>query len=195
MKLLISTKSIFILMTVLLIGIIAGCGGMRPTVFLHGEYNFSFLEKVAVIPFDNLSKDQGAGARATRVFISELLSTETFDVVEPGEVNYVLEKLNLVRTDALTKEQIVKIGKELGIQGIFLGTVTESSQIRSGNSSAVTLTIVGRLVETETGETIWSATNTAGGKGFWSSLFGVGNKSQSEVMRDCIKGLLHTLIK
>ncbi len=173
---------------------VIGCGGMRPTVFLHGEYNFGFLEKVAVIPFDNLSKDQGSGARATRIFIAELLSSETFDVIEPGEVNYVLEKQSLVRTDALTKEQIIKICKNLGVQGLFLGAVTESSQIRSGNSNSITMTIVARMVESETGETVWSATHTAGGKGFLSSLFGVGNKSTSEVMRDCIKKILGTLI-
>jgi hypothetical protein len=66
---------------------------------------------------------------------------------------------------------------------------------RSGNSTTNTVTLVVRMVDTQTGETVWSATNTAGGKGFFASLFGTGDKSQSEVIRDCVEGVLKTLIK
>lgn len=180
------------LLFVLVVG--AGCGGMRPTVFIHDEYNFQFLERVAVIPFDNLSKDQGSGARATRVFIAQLLAAEAFDVVEPGEVSKALEKFSLVRTSELTKEQVQDLGRSLNVQGVFLGSVTEADVIRTGGTTANTITIVARLVETETGATVWSATNTAGGRGFWSSLFGTGDKSQSEVMRECIRTLLGSLV-
>ncbi|PKK85085.1 MAG: hypothetical protein CVT49_00660 [candidate division Zixibacteria bacterium HGW-Zixibacteria-1] len=175
--------------------LIGGCGGMSPSVFIHDEYNFQYLERVAVVPFDNLSSDQGAGARASRIFISELLSERAFDVVEPGEVTKALEKYATVRTSQLTKEQIINIGKELKVQGIILGNVTEVSTFRSGASTTNTVTMVVSMVETETGMTVWSATNTSGKKGFFSSLFGTGDKSESEAMRDCVKGTLKTLIK
>jgi len=182
------------LLLVAILIVIGGCGGMSPSVFLHDEYNFQYLERVAVIPFDNISSDQGAGARATRMFISEMLAARAFDVVEPGEVTKALEKHSTVRTSQLTKEQIVEIGKSLKVQGIILGNVTESSSMRSGASTINTVTMVVRMVETETGMTVWSATHTSGKKGFWASLFGTGGKSQSEVMRSCIKGVLKTLI-
>ncbi|HUV29887.1 MAG TPA: hypothetical protein VMY05_02165 [Acidobacteriota bacterium] len=172
----------------------AGCGG-GSTVFLHPEYNFQVLERVAVIPFDNLSKDQGAGARATRVFVTELLAAEAFDVVEPGEVTRALEEYATVRTAELTQEQIVGLGKALRVQGMVLGTVTESTTLRSGGSAASTVTMVARMVETETGATVWSATQTSGGRGFWASLFGTGDKSHAEVMQACARSLLNTLVK
>ncbi len=173
---------------------ISGCGGMRPTVFINDEYNFQFVERVVVVPFDNLSNDQGAANRATRVFIAKLLSEKAFDVVEPGEVSRVLEKFSTVRTSQLTTEQITSLGKELRAQGIVLGTVTESSGTSSGGMNASTVTLVVRMVETETGATVWSATHTAGGRGFWSVLFGTGGKSQSEATRDCVDGIVKTLI-
>jgi len=175
--------------------VLTGCGGIAPTVFIHDEYNFQFLERVAVVPFENLSSDQGAGARVTQVFISELLAAKAFDVVEPGEVSQVLEKYGTVRTGALTKEQIISIGKDLKVQGIILGSVTEASSLRSGGGTANTVTIVVRMVETETGMTVWSTTNTSGKRGFWATLFGTGDKSESEAIRDCVKGALKTLIK
>jgi len=171
-----------------------GCAGMKPTLFVHDEFNFDFLERVAVIPFDNLSKDQGAGARASRIFISELLAAEVFDVLEPGEVSRVLENHSIIRSDALNMEQIVTVGKEMGVQAVFLGAVTESTLMRGGSSAGITVTIVARMVETEMGMTVWSATHTTGNRSFWSSLFGTGKKSHSEVMRSCVEKILKTLV-
>ncbi len=184
-----------VLLLLIVAGTMAGCGGLRPTVFINDEYNFQFVEHVAVIPFDNLSNDQGAGNRATRVFVSKLLAEKAFDVVEPGEVSRVLEKYATVRTGQLTQEQITAVGKELKVQGIILGTVTESSTMASGGTTTNTITMIVRMVETETGATVWSATHTAGGRGFWGALFGTGGKSQSEATRDCVDGIIKTLVK
>lgn len=170
-----------------------GCGS-RPTVFLHDEYNFQFLERVAIIPFDNLSSDRGAGPRATRIFLSQVLAAKAFEVVEPGEVTLALGKYATVRTSELTNDQILELGKRLRVQGIFLGTVTESASMRSGGATVNTVSMVVRLVETETGETVWSATAGAGGRGFWASLFGGGGSTASEATRDCVKKILNTLL-
>ena len=167
---------------------------MKPTVFLHPEFNFSFVERVAVVPFENLSKDQGAAFRATRFFITELLATESFEVVEPGEVKRVIESVGTTRTAELTQAQIIKVGKDLKVQALFLGSINESSKQRSGNSTNPVVTLVVRLVETETGTTIWSATHTQSGKGFFSSIFGGADKSMSEITRKCVNKTVGTLI-
>lgn len=172
-----------------------GCTGMRPTVFIHQEFDFNFVEKVAVIPFENLSKDQGADLRATRFFITELFESRAFDIVEPGEVNRVLGEFSLVRAAVLSQEQIIAIGKKLKVQAIFLGSVSESASMRSGSNATNIVTLVVRMVEVETGSTVWSATHTEGGRGFWSSVFGTGEKSKSGVMRSCVRKTLGTLIK
>lgn len=175
--------------------LLAGCSGSGATVFLHPDYNFQFVERVAVIPFENLSKSQGAGERVTRVFLTELLAAKAFDVVEPGEVSRVLEKFSTVRTGQLTQEEIVAIGKELKVQSLVLGTVAEMTAVRSGSGENSTVTLVTRMVETETGQTVWSATRTSRSGGFWSSLWGTSGKSESEVIRDCVRGMLHSLIQ
>ena len=175
--------------------IFSGCAGVKPTIFLNYDYNYDYIEKVAVIPFENLSKDQGAGARVTRIFTTELLSKNAFDIIEPGEVAKVLQKYGLVRTADLTTDQIMAIGKELNVQALFLGSVNESSMTRSGSSNTSVVTIISRLVEVEKGVTIWSATNTTGGKSFWSSIFGNRSKSNSEVTRKCIRKLIGTVVE
>lgn len=174
---------------------LVACSGMKPTVFVNKQYNFNFLEKVAVVPFENLSNDQGAGARITHIFLTELLATESFDIAEPGEVSKITQRYVGSGGSALTRDQIAEIGKTLGVQGIILGSVNVTSGSRAGGSTTAEMTIVARMVETETGQTVWSATNTEGGRGFWASLFGTGNKSEAETSRKCVRRLIRTLVK
>lgn len=73
-----------LLMAVALL-VATGCSGNpKPTEFVNPRFDFGFVERVAVLPFENLSSDRQAGARATRLLITELLATGTLDVVEPG---------------------------------------------------------------------------------------------------------------
>lgn len=173
---------------------LVGCGGMGPTKFVHPDFDFAFVEKIAVVPFENLSNEQAAGAKATRYFTSALLATEAFEVIEPGEVSRALEKFNIVTTSQLTKDQVVTLGLELGVQGVFLGSLSEATTMRAGATTVSVVTVVARLLETETGATVWSATNTEDSASFWSTLFGTGQKTPSEVMRRCIDGCLDTLM-
>ena len=174
--------------------LLAGCAGTSKTKFVHPDFDFSFVEKVAVVPFENLSDDQGAGARATRFFTSAILAAEAFWVIEPGEVTRALDKQSLIRTGEMTVDQIKAVGRDLDVQGLFIGSVNESTSVRSGSANVSVVTVVIRLVETETGATVWSVTNSEDSRTFWSSVFGGGQKSISEVTRSCIDGCLDTLL-
>ncbi|MGB5105960.1 MAG: hypothetical protein WBP29_13405 [Candidatus Zixiibacteriota bacterium] len=174
--------------------VLAGCSGMGSTVFVHRDYNFNFVEKVAVIPLENLSNDQGAGARITHLFITELLAADAFDVVEPGEVLNAISKLSLSRSDMLSEDQAKQLGKTLDVQALILGSVNESSGLRTAANEGTVVTLDVRMIETESAQTVWSATHTEGSKGFFSSLFGTGEKSQSEVARKCVRKIIKTLV-
>ena len=174
--------------------LVAGCGGMRPTTFVHPNYNFGFVERVAVIPFENLTDDRGAAARMSRYFVSELLAIEVFDIVEPGEVTAAMGMVGSLRVAEMTREQIVQVGEELGAQALFLGSVTESSSLRSGSNTENVVTLDVRLVETETGSVIWSTIRTETGRGFWASLFGTGGATMSEVSRTVARGAIEDLV-
>lgn len=180
---------------ILLLGLaLCSCAGGRSGLFLNPEFNFNSIESVAVVPFENLSNDQGASMRFTRIFVAELLSKKAFDVVEPGEVSKALEKFSVLRTGDLRKDQIKEMGKSLGVQAVFLGSVSESASVRTGNSSSNEVTLVSRLVETENGATIWSVTYTEGGRTFFQSLLGLESPTKSRATMNCISGALNTLI-
>jgi hypothetical protein len=187
-------SKVWIFLAVLVAATLIGCGGPRATVYIHQEYNFGFIERVGVVPFKNVSREQGAAERATSFFITELLVAEAFDVLEPGEVQRLMVKYGVTGLSELTAEQIKGIGTDGQVQALFVGTVSEATAIRSGSSQTYSVTIDIRLVETESGRTIWSATNTEKGTSVWKSIFGGSGKSQSEVMRKCVHDVLKTLI-
>ena len=178
-----------------LFSLLLGCASTRPIAFLHPEFDFSGIERVAVIPFEDLSNDQGIGNYATRIFITELLATEVFDIVEPGEVTSFLAARGQIRVAELSLEQIKQLGSLLNVQGVIFGTVGESTQFRSGNLTSHVISLDVRMVSVETGSTVWSSTVNTAGPGFLARLFGLGEQTRGDAVQKATRKLIKTLIR
>jgi TolB-like protein len=172
-----------------------GCASTRPIVFFHPEFDFSAVERIAVVPFENLSNDQGMGKYTTRLFITELLAKEVFDIVEPGEVTGFLVSMGQLRVAELTNQQIQEMGTRLNVQGVIFGTVGESSQFRSGNMTSHVISLDIRMVSVETGGTIWASTINTSGPGFFARLFGLGEQTRGNAARKAVRKLVKTLVQ
>ena len=185
------------LITAALLGLsLLSCAATHTTTFLHPEFDFGQIERVAVIPFENLSTDQATGNYATRVFITELLATGAFDIVEPGEVTRVVGPLVTGRGAELSIDQIKKAGQDLKVQAVIFGTVGESADLRSSSGgSAHVLSLDLRMVETENGSTIWSSVVNTGGPGLFARLFGAGDQSRGSAVRKAARTAVHSLVK
>jgi len=177
----------------------AGCGGgMKPTRFSNPNFDFSFVERVAVIPFDNQTNDRQAGLRATRLTITELLASGAVDVVEPGEVQAALIKITgaqINRGVSPSTEQVVTLGKTLDVQALIMGTVTQSENLRSGSVPIPVVTLDLRMVEAETGATVWAATNSEKGGSLSAKVLGTGGEPLAETTRKCVQDALATLLE
>lgn len=178
---------------------VAGCGSsMKATQFSNPDFDFGFVERVAVLPFESLTNDRQAGLRATRLTITELLATGALDVVEPGEVQAALTQSAVFqagRTPIPSTEQIISLGQTLNVQAIIMGTVTQSENIRAGNAPIPVVTLDLRMVETETGTTVWAATHSERGSGVSAKLLGTGGQPLSETTRECVQQALATLVE
>lgn len=178
---------------------LGACGGtMKATQFTNPKFNFSFVQRVAVLPFDNESIDRQAGPRATRLAITELLATGAVEVVEPGEVQAALVKIVGAvpgRAVAPSTEQVVALGKALNVQALLLGSVTQSENLRSGVVPIPVVTVDLHLVETETGATVWAATHSEKGGSLEARVLGTGGEPLAETTRRCVRKALETLVK
>ena len=69
---------------------LAGCATSKTTKYMHPNMDLGAVRRVAVLPFENLTQDKSASEKAHKIFLTELLSLEAFEVVEPGQVTQYL---------------------------------------------------------------------------------------------------------
>ena len=183
------------LLTSILLLLAAGCGSTA-TQYVHPNADLSALRKVAVLPFENVSGVSGASDKVHKIFLVELLSMETFDVIEPGQVSKVVRGETATTPDALTPDDLKRIGKALNADALFLGQVLDYGESRAGNGlSSPEITLQFRLVETASGATVWSSSRTRAGVKATTRLFGMRGDSVTESARKVIREQLGSLLQ
>ena len=185
----------WLLIAVAIAVLCAGCGTTtHQTRFMHANADLGAIKTVAVLPFDSLAQDRTSGDKVQKVFYLELLSLEVFDVTEPGQVNKIMRGSGAT-VDALGPADYQKIGKDLGVDGLFVGSVVDFAEGHSGSTPTPEITIQLRLIETHSGTTIWSVGQSRSGAGVSTRLFGVGGESLTEASRRVVRRALGTLLK
>jgi len=181
---------IIVIMMVLLIG---GCASKRPTFYMNSETDLSFINRVAVFPFENLTSDRNAGEIIRQLVTSELLATGFVDVAVPGEVRNIASDMGLKTYTSLSAEEIKEIGKKMKVQAVVLGTVEKFGETRLGNASAPEVTITVFMAETNGGSIIWSVTKSHLGASFLARHFGARAETLTEAAMAVAREAVHTL--
>jgi TolB-like protein len=143
----------------------ACAGGTRS--YLNPEADMSFYERIGVVPFINLTSDRFAGEKITSTFVTELLITEKFEVVERGEFDHAVGQVRNSTggspSQELTAAQLAAIGEKAGVNGIIEGVVKEYEMIRVGQGTYPLISFNVKLVDAPTGRVVWESSYS--GKG------------------------------
>ena len=120
--------------------------------------------RVAVLNFENSSTwtywGDSLGAAAADELATQLVQTGKYTVIERRELASILAEQNLGASGAVTPATAAKVGRLLGVQLLFTGSITQFSIQRTsvamrgigGTYSNAESKIDARLVNTETGE-------------------------------------------
>jgi polysaccharide biosynthesis protein PelC len=181
----------------LLAGLLAltGCGTLKPATYVHPNYDFSRVKKVAVLPLENLTSDQTAGEKMRKIIITELLATGIVDVIEPGQVNRVLAQQNIQNPTALLPEDFKKLAAAVSAELLVVGSVEAFDRVAVGGVQAPEVTLTLRGVDAESGTVVWATSHTEGGATVAARLFGLTGDSLSEVARKVAHEAVVTLFK
>ena len=134
--------------------------------------------RIAVLEFKNKADNQwwyhGGAEAAQDVFVTELVKSGRFRVVEREQLQALMQEKNLALSGDIDPKTAVRAGKLLGVDYLLTGAVTEYG---STDTSVDTPGIVGhghwlpgvsvgkkafqaalnaRLIDTETGEVVWA---------------------------------------
>ncbi|HBO84843.1 MAG: hypothetical protein A2073_01185 [Deltaproteobacteria bacterium GWC2_42_11] len=191
-------KAVSILSLLIFLG---GCaylpfsGDSNTTFFVHKTFDFGLLEKVAVLPLENLSADAAANEKIRKVIITELLSTGYVDVVEPGQVTKALIGLGLGGTVTFSTDDLKKIGDAVGAPVVIMGTISTFDRPSIGGVSIPEITIALWAVEINSGAIVWSVTTTSKGMGLKGYVLGVSGETMSETTIQTVKKAVRTLFR
>ncbi|MBI4777758.1 hypothetical protein HY792_02395 [Candidatus Desantisbacteria bacterium] len=172
--------------------IVCGCAPVKPyqvtNFFLNEKAVFElYSQRVAVLPFENLSDDSSAGPKITDEFNLQLGKLGHFDLVERLRIEELYKEQNF-NPNRIDQATAVKIGKMLGAHGVILGNVTEYSKSKVGISI--------RLVNVETGKQIWQTRDTLDGRDrrVKELVEGFGQKMRLSKDRDFLAQILCQLL-
>lgn len=142
----------------LLAALVATTGCSAPVrEYTHPDADMSFYSRVGVIPFKSLCADPLAGQKFTGEFTTALLSAGVFEIIDPGVFSTFLSQATGSRQpeDALTVDQLKKIAEVAGVQGIFVGNVSQYEMMSTSSGSFPVITVEARLVDLNTGNVVW----------------------------------------
>ena len=186
-------KLVFIGYITVLAMMLVSCGKKTVTEsFLREDVDFSFVQRIAVLPFDNNSQDEFAPGRLRDVTITHVLSLGLFDVVEKDLIDSVLYDEAIDPGSAIDPLTLKRMGNRLNVQGFLLGTVDLAGMNRVGSTSYPELAVTLRLVEAESGMILWQASSSFSGESLSNRLFGTKGDDAFQVTVKLIRGLLRT---
>ena len=113
-------------------------------------------QKVAVLPFENLTDDKAAAGVVRRCFYNFFAAKKYHDV-ELYRVDTVLRNEGLLDEGAYLKTDAAQMGKLLHADGLVYGKVTAFTRVFLGAVSQVSVELDVKMVSAYTGEVCWRA--------------------------------------
>jgi hypothetical protein len=183
------------LLAAALLPLLATCSHASGRRYLDPNMDFGSVKTVAVLPFQNLSRDNLAGDRVREVFANMLLSTGAVYVLPQGEVMRGVLRTGLANATAPSADEAMKLGQNLKVDALITGVVKEYGEVRSGTASANVCSVSTQMIETATGKVVWGASTTKGGIGMGDRLLGGGGSPLNDVTEAAVNDLLNKLLK
>ncbi|HDH04672.1 MAG TPA: hypothetical protein ENH01_03020 [Nitrospirae bacterium] len=174
----------FLLLCLLMLFTSACSSGMKQ--YVRPGADFRAIKAVAVLPLENFSSDKYANGKLRSKIIIELLS-RGIDVIEPGEVVTALRYLKVRSIDSIRTEDIRAMGKMLNVNAVIKGSVEAFGISKGITVSYPEVSIHLTLIETATGNTVWSVWHTTGGASFWTRHFGAEGRTLDNASADVVR--------
>jgi hypothetical protein len=175
--------------------LLVACAANPGPRYQDANMDFGAVKNVAVMPFQNLTRETTAGERVRDVFATMLLATGAMYVVPQGEVQRAVTKGTIQAPTALATEDVVKLGQMLKVDALVTGVVREYGEVRTGTTAANVVALSVQMVETATGKVVWSASTTKGGVSVADRLLGASGTPMNQVTEAAVDDLLEKLFR
>ena len=178
---------------VILFAGLAGCGSRTVSEsYIREDVDIAYVQRIAVLPFQNNSGDQYAGTLARNVTITQVLAQGLFDVVDKDLVDTILYDEAIEPGIPLDPLSMKRIGHRLNTQALLLGTVDTSGTSKLGATTYPETALTLRLVDAESGLILWQASGYYTGESFGRRLLGINPTDAYNITFRLVRRLLNT---
>lgn len=118
--------------------------------------------RVAVLPFKDAPGAPGSGEAAAETLTAALLRIPSYEVIDRGALDQVIQEQKLGTTGAISQETAAQLGKLLGADALVVGAVTEYRPRNFLIFPPARATVSARMVATNTSEIEWAGIATSG---------------------------------
>ncbi len=163
--------------------------------------------RIAVLEFKNKADNQwwyhGGAAAAQDVFVTELVKSGKFTVVEREQLDAMMQEKGLQMSGDIDPKTAIKLGKILGLNYLLTGAVTEYGETNVGGGGfgvgvgkkKFVAAMNARLINTSTGEIVWADEGRGEESSVKVSVFGVGGGVDDSRMFDkVLKPVIQKLV-
>jgi hypothetical protein len=178
----------------LLLLALTGCAGSME-IYRDPNMDFGSVHSVAIMPFNNLTRESAAAERVRDIFTTKLLATGALYVIPPGEVARGVARVGVNNPVAPSSEELIKMAGVIKADAIITGTVREYGELRSGTAAANVISLSVQMIEAQTGRVVWSASTTKGGIGISDRLFGGGGEPMNDITEKAVNDIIKKLFQ
>ncbi len=163
-------------------------------VYVNPDADMAFYKTIAVLSFTNISGDAAAGQRVTRGFITSLMMTDRYRIVQPDEFRAALVKVGGLPGPEGTylAEKLKLAAAEVGATGLLRGAVSEYSMQRAEGGDIPIIAFDAELMDVATGNVVWRSSIARRGKGR-IPIVGGGSRSLGRLTQDACDELVAQL--
>ncbi len=115
----------FKLITLLLLAALCGCAGQRMPQTRMTAMAETDICRIAIMPFDNRTRDDRAATMAYRVFMAELVGASRFEVEPEGDVGLFRLRHRLFPGEMLLPDQYADLARQMKVDAIVMGRITD----------------------------------------------------------------------
>ncbi len=171
--------------------LLCGCASKNAAhSFLREEVDLGYVQRIAVLPFENNTKEEYAAERTRDLTITQVLSQKIFDVVDKGQTDSVLHEEAIDPGKPIDNLTLKRLGQRLNVQAFLMGSIDHIDASRVGGASFPEISLTFRLIDSKNALLLWQASGHGSGYSTLDRLFGLNPKDTFQVTMDLIDNLL-----
>ncbi len=190
-------NSTILILLIFTLFIISSCGFNTPATqtFLREGVDMNFINRVAILPFENNTQDEFAGPRIRDITATQIMAMGIFDVVDKGVVDSALAEMGIEKSTPLDVPLVKRLAQRLNVESFVIGTINSIGESSQGSFKYPEMSFTLQLLDGDSALILWRTSDTLSGYSLSDRLFGLDPMDAFQITVKLLDNMLSTIPK